>query len=92
MHILLIHFYLDHSKSHVCLEDIVLLIDGRPEIVGEISQVDEKLKEFLRRNLSNLLKRGEFKEVLPGLLPGDPGSQARVPMILSRLQEVTTLS
>lgn len=80
----------DFLMSHD-LQDIVLLIDGRPEIVPEIHQAGETLKTYLGDRISHILDQREFYDVLSGLLPGDPGSQARTPMIIARMKEMKTL-
>ncbi len=82
---------LDFIASHD-LEDIISIIDGRPGIVDEIRDSDEKLKSFLSKVFRTYLEKPEFMESLPGKLPGDAASQARLPILLDRLRQIGGLS
>lgn len=68
------------------LEDIVTLVDGRAELVGEVAQADADLRQFLARRLSTLLATPPFLEALSAHLPPDVASQARVPILLDRIR------
>lgn len=73
------------------IEDIISVIDGRPEIISEVRDSDSKLKRYLAACFKELLRDRDFHYTLPGILPGDRASQARVPIILSRLQTISEL-
>jgi predicted nucleotidyltransferase len=77
----------DYMMSHD-MEDIVAVLDGRPEVVEEIRHCDPMLREHLQLRLAALLKDDRFLEALPGHMPGDEGSQARVPIIINRLRAI----
>ncbi len=77
----------DYTASHD-LEDIVAVLDGRPEVVEEIRQCESTLREHLQDRLAALLKESRFLEALPGHMPGDAASQARVPIIVERLRAI----
>jgi len=77
----------DYMMSHD-MEDIVAVLDGRQEIVEEVRNCDPKLRDFLQARLAVLLKDDRFLEALPGHMPGDAGSQARVPIIIQRLKAI----
>lgn len=79
----------DYMMSHD-MEDIVAVLDGRPEIVEEVRHCDEKLRDHLGQRLADLLRDDRFLEALPGHMPGDPGSQARVPIVIERLRAITS--
>jgi len=68
------------------LEDIATVIDGRAEIVGEVSQADADLRHFLARRLSTLLATPPFVEALAAHLPPDAASQSRLPILLDRIR------
>ncbi len=70
------------------MEDIVTVIDGRPEIVSEIKQASEALRSFLVPCCSGLLKERDFLDALPGHLLPDPASQARLVVVVDRLKEI----
>ena len=75
----------DYTASHD-LEDIVALLDGRLEVVDEVRQCELTLREHLQNRLAALLTESRFLEALPGHMPGDAASQARVPIIVERLK------
>jgi predicted nucleotidyltransferase len=78
----------DYMMSHD-MEDIVAVLDGRPEIVDDVLNCDHKLKTHIQARLSALVKDDRFIEALPGHMPGDAGSQARVPIIIQRLKAIS---
>ena len=68
------------------MEDILAVLDGRPEIVKEVLSCDQELRDYLQVRLAALVKVDRFLEALPGHMPGDEASQARVPIIIQRLK------
>lgn len=77
----------DYMMSHD-MEDIVAVLDGRQEIVEEVRKCEPGLRDLLQEYLSGLLNDDRFIEALPGHIPGDAGSQARVPIIVQRLKAI----
>ncbi|MEK7207505.1 MAG: hypothetical protein AAB134_06455 [Pseudomonadota bacterium] len=77
----------DYVTSHD-MEDIVAVLDGRPEIVHEVKQVDEALRKQLMTKFSALLRDANFAAALPGHLPSDAASQARAPLVMGRITEI----
>lgn len=77
----------DYVMSHD-MEDIVAVLDGRSEIVNEVKGTDETLRKHLMRRCAALLRDTNFVAALPGHLPGDAASQARVPFTLERITEI----
>ena len=74
----------DYLSSHD-MEDLLAVIDGRPGIVEEIASCDIDLRSYLAKQFSQLVNDKSFIEAIPGHLPGDPASQARVPIIMDRI-------
>ncbi|MHB1053630.1 MAG: hypothetical protein ACYCZT_11270 [Thiobacillus sp.] len=77
----------DYLASHD-LEDIITVIDGRPELTREIDQVDAELGYYLAAEINGLLEDRNFLMALPGHLPGDAASQARLPELIRRLRAI----
>jgi len=77
----------DYMLSHD-MEDIVAVLDGRPEIADEVLHCDPGLKIHLQTHLAKLLNDDRYVEALPGHMPSDPGSQARVTIIVQRLKAI----
>jgi len=70
------------------LEDIVAVVDGRPEIVAEAQQSETSLQQFLSDEFSALLAERDFLEALPGHLLPDAVSQQRIRIVLNRMQQI----
>jgi hypothetical protein len=69
------------------LEDIIMLVDGRPEIVTEIQATEPKLKEYLTKQIHHWLQDEAFKEALAGHFAFEETNQQRVPIIKQRLMQ-----
>lgn len=80
----------DYVLSHD-VEDIVAVIDGRPELAGEIQDGDPALRRFLVSSLNALSRDRSFRDSIPGHLPPDEASQARAPLILRRIEEISAI-
>jgi hypothetical protein len=77
---------------HHDLEDVVAVIDGRDELLGELRETGERVRRYVAQELRALLRTPGFLEALPGHLAGDPGSQARLPLVRARLEALAALS
>lgn len=80
----------DFLASHD-LEDVITVIDGRPELVQEIKQADDELRRYIADEVKNLLEEESFLTALPGHLPGDSASQARLPGLIRRMRAISSL-
>jgi predicted nucleotidyltransferase len=80
----------DYGASHD-IEDIVSVVDGRPEITQEVASSDEPLRLFLQEEFDALLGDKQFTETLSWHLPGDAANQGRVPLVLERLLKIAGL-
>jgi predicted nucleotidyltransferase len=77
----------DYLASHD-LEDIVTVVDGRPELIQEIDQADSELRHYIAAEINALLEGRDFLTALAGHLPGDAASQARLPELIRRMREI----
>lgn len=75
----------DFLASHD-LEDVVTVIDGRAELIDEARKAPDDLRTYIGTEIQKLLDTTDFLDALPGHLPGDGASQARVPEIMRRLR------
>jgi hypothetical protein len=80
----------DYAGSHD-LEDLVAVIDGRPELTDEISATDADLRSAIAADVAGLLDSTRFRDALPGYLLPDSASQARIPLLLERLRMISRL-
>lgn len=80
----------DYLTSHD-LEDIITVVDGRPELQQEIDQADGELRRYIATEFNVLLEDRDFLMALAGHLPGDAASQARLPELIRRLRAIGDL-
>ena len=72
------------------IEDVVAVIDGRATIEHEIVAARPSVREYLREQFRSLLANPDFDNAVAGHLPGDSASQARLPLVLSRMRAIAT--
>ncbi len=72
------------------IEDIVAVVDGRPELGAEVARAPADLRGYLSQELGTMLGNPRFLDALPGHLPSDTASQARRPLLLARLRAITS--
>lgn len=77
--------------THHDMEDIVNVIDGRPEIVDEVEAAGGGVRDFLRLEFDELLADESFVDDLPRHFRPDAASQARVPIVMERLRRLAGL-
>lgn len=58
------------------VEDIVTLVDARPEIVAEVGAAASEVRAYIASEVRSLLDNPDFAEALPGFLLPDAASQA----------------
>ena len=74
----------DFLASHD-LEDIINLIDGRPELVDEVAQSLTELRSYLAAQCGTLLDTQAFHDGLQGLIVPDALHGAQVAKVTQRL-------
>jgi hypothetical protein len=74
------------------MEDIITLLDGRPEIIDEVRTAPEDVKIFLSKKFGEFLNNRSFLDALPGHLLPDSASQQRVPILMERIGTIVSLS
>jgi predicted nucleotidyltransferase len=79
----------DYLASHD-MEDIVTVVDGRATLQVEVDASDPTLREYLVAEFDALQTNSKFVEALGGHLPGDSGSQARLPRLRARLRALAS--
>jgi len=78
----------DYLFSHD-MEDIISVIDGRKEIIEEVKNSPEELRTFLSETFKAFLQNDSFIESLSGHLLPDAASQARLPILVQRIEKLT---
>jgi predicted nucleotidyltransferase len=77
----------DFLSSHD-LEDIITLIDGRPELGNDVMTAPEEVRDFLARTFNDFLQNRDFLDALPGHLLPDSASQQRIPLLMKIIREI----
>jgi len=80
----------DYVMSHD-IEDIIAVLDGRPELIDEVKESESDLRGALTERLGYLLLESGFVDSIPGHMPGDAASQARVSLIQRRIEEIAAI-
>ena len=74
----------DLMSSHD-FEDIINVLDGRPEIVDEVSLADNELTGYLVTCFGNIVSHPDFENTLPGLVEFDELYAERVERVRERI-------
>lgn len=74
----------DYLMSHD-IEDVITLIDGRPELANELTNAPADVQHLVRSHMGRFLLDNEFRTAVLGYLPTDAIGQARFNTILERV-------
>jgi hypothetical protein len=74
------------------LEDVIAVVDGRQELLGELRAAESDVRSYIAHELRELYDTREFQDALPGHLPPDAASQERIGTVLARLEEIVALA
>ena len=74
------------------LEDLIAVVDGRAELVGEIQAAQSDVRSYLAKNIAKLLGTRGFVDALPGHLAPDSASQERIATVTARLKQIASPS
>lgn len=80
----------DFLLSHD-LEDILSLLDGRPEIIKDILSTAKNLRQYLSSEFLVLISKDQFLQALPGHLNYSFESESRKKIVLERIQTIIDL-
>ena len=73
------------------LEDIITVVDRRPELLGECQGETLELRNYLAAEFTALFANRDFEPSLSGHLPGDTFSQQRVKPLVGVLRQLASL-
>lgn len=80
----------DFLLSHD-LEDITTVVDGRAKLEEEMLNAPAELRQYVAAEFRTLLGAPGFLEALAGHLPGDSGSQQRLPSLIATIKRLSQL-
>lgn len=75
----------DPLSSHD-IEDILNLVDGRPELPGEVLEADDALQTYIATELGELLGNNDFDYAVQSQVRGD---QDRENLLFERLERLS---
>lgn len=81
----------DMLASHD-LEDIINIVDGRPELRDEVAGAPAELRAYAAGRCAALLKAPDFIDALPGLIFPDESHAARLMILTQRLEQLAALA
>jgi predicted nucleotidyltransferase len=70
------------------LEDIINVLDGRPELVDEIAASPAVVRDALAAYTKTLLAQPQFVSALPGLIFPDESLELRLRLLEQRIREI----
>ena len=73
-------------------EDIINLVDGRPELAAEVEAAPEDLRRHLAERCDAWLAQPDFKDTLIGMIVPDESLAERVQTVLQRLTLLAQLA
>jgi predicted nucleotidyltransferase len=72
------------------LEDIVNILDGRPQLIAEIERAVPELRAYLAEKTARLLGMPDFSNYLPGMVVQDETLADRVATVAARLKQIAS--
>jgi hypothetical protein len=73
------------------LEDILMVVDGRPHLITEVERADAPVRQFIASEIGDLMANRRFTDGLAAFLHPDRASQARRPLLEKRLHAIAAL-
>lgn len=87
--------FADRGKQDILgshdLEDIINVIDGRPELADEVIAADRELRAYLATRCQALLDAPGFMNYLPGMVAQDETLPQRVETVAARLKQIVLI-
>lgn len=77
----------DFGASHD-IEDIINLVDGRPELVAEVEAADEEIRGYLQTEFEDLLTNTNFTPHIAWHLDPDDYYQEREEIVIERMRAI----
>ena len=74
--------YLSHD-----LEDVITVVDGREELISELTSAPPDVRDFVAHTLGGILRHTDFTNVLPGIV----SQSTRTGLVLQRFTSISEL-
>jgi hypothetical protein len=79
----------DYLGSHD-FEDIVAVMDGRPELIAEVLTAGDELRDWIRIEIAEMIQERAFLDSLPGMIPGVSDLSERIEVVLARFRSLAS--
>jgi predicted nucleotidyltransferase len=73
------------------MEDVIAVLDGRPEVIDEIRDAPHEVQHFLVKSFSAFLEDDDFLDSLSGHLEFEGDNLARVQIFLQRVRAIASI-
>ena len=73
------------------IEDIISVVDGRPELLDQLPAAAPPVRPFIREALTPLEATMAFRNAVLGYLPHSPKGQQRYVSIIQRFESITQM-
>jgi hypothetical protein len=80
----------DWYSSHD-VEDIIMVVAGRPELLDEIDAAEPELREFLIRSTASMFDAGVAEDVIAGALPETRAVPGLLSTVMATFEQITLL-
>ena len=70
------------------LEDVIAVIDGRAEIIDDVTAAPADLRAAIAARLRTLLALADAEDVIAAQLLPDAQSQERLPLVINRIRSL----
>lgn len=77
----------DFIMSHD-IEDIITIVDGRPELVAEVNSANCEVRAFIQTHLASFVVASGFTDSVLGYFPTDPIGQERYAIVMERIAKI----
>ncbi len=77
----------NYLNSHD-IEDIIMVLNGRSELVEEVRNSGSELKKYLSEQFISFLNDESYSDAILWNLPSDSANQGRYPLIVQRIQKI----
>ncbi len=68
------------------IEDIIAVVDGREELIGEINLASPEIRQFVRAAFGELLETHDFMEAIPQIVP----DELREGIVTDRMRKISS--
>lgn len=73
------------------MEDVIAVLDGRPEVIEEIANAPHEVRAFLMNSFAEILEDDDFLDSLSGHLEFEGDNPGRVQIFLERVRAIASM-